>query len=176
MADARLTLWTGPKHSGKTSAARDLARRARRAGFAVAGILAQAVHDQQRCVGYDLVDLRTGASTSLARRAGRGPQAVGAFTFSEAGLAAGAEALRAAAAADLAIVDEFGPLELAGGGWRQAVDALVSSAGGLILLVVREELVAQVRGLWPGVEPVVVEASASTAPETVLDLLAARRH
>lgn len=166
-----MTLWTGPKHSGKTSAAGDLARRAGGAGSSVAGILAEAVHERGRRIGYDLVDLRTGARVPLARRGGRGPEAVGAFTFSEAGLAAGAQALRAAAGADLAIVDEFGPLELAGGGWRQGVDALIGSADGLVLLVVRERLVSKVRDLWPGVEPTVVEAAAPGAAETVLGLL-----
>ncbi len=173
MPTARIVLWTGPKHSGKSTAAAALVRRARRCGFAVAGVLAEAVHDGGRRIGFDVVDLRTGARAALARRGGEGPQTAGSYAFAGEGLTLGAEALRAAAGADLVIVDEFGPLELSGGGWREAVEELVVRARGVLLLVVRAELAGKVRRLWPGAEPAVVRASAEGACASVLALLRA---
>jgi len=48
----------------------------------------------------------------------------------------------------LAVVDEYGPLEIAGGGFRKAVDAM-HAANQPFLLVVREQLVGQVMALYP---------------------------
>jgi len=169
MPPAQLILWTGPKHSGKSTAATELARRAAAAGFTVAGILAPSVPD-----GYDLLDLRTGARTPLARRRRDGDEKIGRFAFSRAALDAGAEALGAATDADLAIVDEFGPLELAGAGWRPAVDGLIRSARGTVLLVVREGLLATVGRLWGDGEVVAIDALAPGAADRVLGLLQRR--
>ena len=166
MPTARLILWTGPKHSGKSAAAAELARRAAAVGFAVAGILAPSVPG-----GYDLLDLRSAARTPLARRGRDGDQRAGRFAFCAAGLDAGAGALDAAVDADLVIVDEFGPLELAGGGWRAAVDGLIRSARGTILLVVREELAATVGELWSDGDIATIDALAPEAADRVLDLL-----
>ncbi|GAH57311.1 unnamed protein product, partial [marine sediment metagenome] len=62
------------------------------------------------------------------------------FTFTAAGLKLGSIALSPAAtkSAELIIVDEFGPLELHGKGWRRSVDSLLTSADALLLLVVRQ--------------------------------------
>ena len=56
-AEARLVIWTGPKHSGKTTAAALLAGRARGRGLDVAGVLAPSVIRGGELVGFDVVDL-----------------------------------------------------------------------------------------------------------------------
>ena len=65
-ARARLILWTGAKHSGKTTGVLKLAGAARAAGFQVAGVAAPSVYDAGRLVGFDLADLRTGKRESAA--------------------------------------------------------------------------------------------------------------
>ena len=70
--------------------------------------------------------------------------------------------------ADLVIVDEFGPLELASQGWRGAVDSLVSIGQTLLLLVVREELADTVQQLYAGVPSSQLTA---TAPESVGEVI-----
>ncbi len=173
----KLVLLVGPKHSGKTTVAAALADRARQAGFAVAGLLAPSVRESGRLIGFDAVDLRTGRRTPLARRGRGGSQQVGGFAFAAEGLRLGAEALSPAATrgADLVIVDEFGPLELQGRGWRSAVDELLSGFPGVLVLVVRAEMVAAVRSAYPAVAPAVVAADRADAIETVLAALKARR-
>ncbi len=166
-------LWTGPKHSGKTTAAAALVDLAKARGFAVAGLLAPGVYRNGRLVGFDAVDLRTGSRASLARLDRMEAQQAGAFGFKAEGLALGAEALglEATRDAELVVVDEFGPLEIRGDGWRRAVDTLVRSAKALVLLVVREEIIDLVKRLYPGGCPSAIPAAGPDAAETVIRML-----
>ena len=68
MMQNNLVLWTGKKHSGKTTAAAKLAQNARAEGFVVAGLLAPSTHCNGRLIGYDILDLRNKNRASLAQR------------------------------------------------------------------------------------------------------------
>ena len=72
------------------------------------------------------------------------------FVFSDEGLDLGRAALQYAAnlTSGLIVVDEFGPLELEGRGWRTEVDAIVCGSPALILLVVRDELADRVSQIY----------------------------
>jgi len=176
MADPQpqLILWTGPKHSGKTSAAMELVRLVEQRGFTVAGVLAPGIDRDGRRVGFDCLDLHTQRLTVLARQGGRG-EGGGSFSFTDEGAALGREALSPGATdgADLVIVDEFGPIELEGGGWREAVDRLLGGGAGVIMLVVRSELVGVVRRLFDPLPVHAVNAGNPAAAEAVLELLGA---
>jgi len=145
----KLILFTGRKHSGKTTAAKRLASRARSKGFIVAGLLSPAVYKGNRLVGFGMVDLRREKQIELAnQRIATGEK--GRWAFTEAGLRLGKAALNPSASnsADLIIVDEFGPLELDGGGWRKEVDVLLASTDVPVMLVVRQELEERVQKLY----------------------------
>jgi molybdopterin-guanine dinucleotide biosynthesis protein A/nucleoside-triphosphatase THEP1 len=147
----RVILWRGKKHSGKTSAAHKLVEQARAEGFHVAGILAPSIYNNGRLKGFDIVDLRTGARTLLASRSEKSK--TNRFAFTDTGLKLGRDALNvdAVKAAELIIIDEFGPMELAGDGWRKNVDSLLKITTAAILLAVREEIVEQVEKLYAGI-------------------------
>lgn len=164
-----LFLWTGPKHCGKTTAAARLADTVRQHGFRVAGLLAPSLYRQGRLIGFDALDLRRGVRSPLAVRR-EAPGAVGPFHFLEEGLRLGSQALEVAAAdgADLVVVDEFGPLELAGRGWRTAVDALVHAGRTLLVVVVRRELADAVRDAYANAPTKILDA---TAPESIEEVL-----
>lgn len=164
-----LILWAGPKHSGKTTSAARLAQAAGEHGFAVAGLLAYSVYRNGQLFGFDACDLRTGARAPLAVRGTHGGQ-IGPFHFIEEGVTLGSAALGRAATdgADLVIVDEFGPLELASQGWRGAVDSLVSAGQTRLLLVVREEVARTVQQLYADVPS---RQLAATAPESVHEVI-----
>ena len=166
----KLILWTGPKHSGKTTAAEALVAAARSAGLAVAGLLAPSRYEGDRLVGFDAVDVRTGARAGLARSAEGAKATVGSLRFLAEGESLGRRALgeEAVKDADLVVVDEFGPLELRGGGWRKQVDRLVASGRAAVLLVVRQALVETVRELYAGSPSVVVPAQGPDAAQVVL--------
>jgi len=168
-------LWVGPKHSGKTTSAAGLARAAVEHGFSVAGLLAYSVYRNGRLAGFDACDLRTGARAPLAVRGTHGGQ-IGSFRFMEEGVILGNGALGHAATdgADLVIVDEFGPLELASRGWREAVDSLACGGQMLLLLVVREELADAVQGLYAEISCRQVTAGAPESADEILRLLGDR--
>ena len=156
---SELILWVGPKHSGKTAAAAALVELARDEGFRVAGILSLSVYEGDTLTGFDVMDLAAGARVPLARRDEPGAIQAGSFGFRAEGIEHGRTALasEAARSADLVLVDEFGPLELRGEGWRPAVDELLPVAAGVVLLVVREGLADDVARLYerhcPGAVP-----------------------
>jgi len=165
-----LFLWTGPKHGGKTTAAAKLVQTARQRGFRVAGLLAPSLHRDGLLVGFEALDLQSGMRTPLAMRRNE-PGDVGQFHFLEEGLKLGRQALSPAATggADLVIVDEFGLLELASGGWRSAVDFLVrAQAVPGLLLVVRRALVETVRDVYADVPSRLLDAAAPESAEEVL--------
>ncbi len=169
-----LILWAGPKHSGKTTSAARVARAARERGFTVAGLLAYSVYRQGQLSGFDAFDLRAETRAPLAVRGTHGGQ-VGKFHFIDEGMTLGTGALDPAATegADLVIIDEFGPLELASQGWRGAVDSLVDAGRMPILLVVREELAGTVRQLYANVPRRQLSATAPESVHEVIRLLAA---
>ena len=170
----KLILWTGQRHSGKTTAAGDLIENLRARGRVIAGLLAPSVYQEGLLIGFDAVDVSTGRRAPLLRRFGQADAVhVGAFAFIDEGLRLGRAALDADATreADLVVVDEFGPLELRGGGWRGQVDQLIAGAARVILLVVRAQLVPEIERLYSGVSCTAVPAADPKAPDAVTAIL-----
>jgi len=145
----KLVLWTGEKHSGKTTSAANLVKIARGEGFNVAGLLAPSIYKDSELTGFDIIDLQNETRVPLAKRDRVGNK-VGRFRFFDEGIELGIVALSETTtkSADLVIVDEFGPLELDGRLWRQNVDLLLASSTALIILVVRQELADEVQLLY----------------------------
>lgn len=171
-----IILWAGPKHSGKTTGAARLVQAARAGGFVVAGCLAPSAYANDSLVGFDVVNLRSDERAPLARRE-TGPGEGRRFRFITEGLTLGNEALDPIATrnADLIIVDEYGPLELTFQGWRTAVDRLMTSTDAVLLLVVREELVDEVRQLYAAVPTRALVAAQQRSIDEVLAVLGNNR-
>ena len=170
---AGLILWTGPRHSGKSRALAVLVDVLRMRGLQPAGFIAPSIWREGVLRGFDLLDVRTGRRSPLARRGQLGVEQVGSFQFAAAGLAAGRAALapQSIGEADLVLVDEFGPLEMRGGGWRSTVDGLLGVVPTMLLLVVRRELVDAVMKMYEPHRPVLVRAADPEAVCRVLDVL-----
>jgi nucleoside-triphosphatase THEP1 len=143
-----IVLWVGPKHSGKTTSATEMVENLRTGGHSVGGILAPSLYRDGRLVGFDIVDVLSGRRGPLLRL-GR-PGDVGPFVFEAEGVGLAQSALASSYCrqSDLIVIDEFGPLELAGRGWRDAVDRLVKANDSLLLLVVRQSLITTVSELY----------------------------
>jgi len=167
----RLYILSGDTGSGKTTRAAEVVARLRARGLRVGGILAPGLLDNGRRTGFDVVNLASGESAPLAREnaGGSAPHAQWSrFAFSPEGLALGSRALGPDARdADVVLVDEVGPFELAGGGWAPALDRLVGEHEGPVLLVVRASIVDAVRRRWGSAETVVWDAAATPADEVV---------
>ncbi len=138
-------LLTGAVGAGKTTALKKLVRDWRESGRDVRGILAHRVFEGEQLVGYDLQIIGEDERITLARKRGAGLEKIGPFIFSDDALARGRRVLRESAMAEVVVIDEFGPLELAGGGWAEAVKKLLQESDAKLILVVREQLLEQVR-------------------------------
>jgi len=171
----KLIFWTGERHCGKTTSAARLAKTVRGERFSVCGLLAPCVYHNDEFIGFDVFDLHSHKRAPLARRkkGKRGP-----FNFNVEGLRLGKFALSAEAtqSADLVIIDEFGPLELEGQGWRRNVDSLLISSDALILLVVRQELAEEVRQLYLDFPQKELVATKRDSINEVITILKNRRH
>lgn len=164
----RCILWVGDKHSGKTTAAAKLVTRLQKGGYVPGGILAPSVYRRGQLEGFDIVDIRNNRRRPLAVRDEQAE--AGRFRFIPEGLRLGHAALSPAAneSAHLVIVDEYGPWELDGNGWRNDVDNLLKNGGPPLLLVVRTELIEPVRSLYENRVCLTLEAS---APDSILAIL-----
>jgi nucleoside-triphosphatase len=171
-----LILWAGPKHSGKTSTATKLVEAMQQSGFTVGGFLAPSIYRENQLIGFEILDLHNGRRARLADRKPKGSDVVG-FTFCDRGIQLGRQALQSAirSSVDLVVVDEFGPLELDGRGWRSDVDLLLGSNSPVLLLVVRDDIVQGVQRLYHAFRPHIVKAADPRAVPEVKAVLQAVR-
>jgi len=140
-----VVILSGPVRAGKTTwLAASLARWAAR-GEAVSGFLSLAVTDEGGRTGYDLLELESGLRHPYLRRGGEpGAERVGPYAFDPGALERARRLIRDAAPERLLVVDEFGPLELAGRGLWPALAPVVADARRQLLLVVREAILEDV--------------------------------
>ena len=172
----RLILWTGLKHSGKTTSAIRLIQMVRTEGFIVAGILEPSLYDNGELIGFDVLDIQNQKRTSLARRK-KSKNTKDSFNFITDGLKFGNAVLSSEAtkSADLVIIDEYGPLELKGDGWRRNIDSLLSCSGAIILIVIRQELKETFQQLYSDFPCLELEAFEEKSAYKVIALLKNRR-
>lgn len=168
-----VVLISGPTGAGKTTLATAVVAQLRGRGVRVAGILAPGLLDDGRRTGFDILDLATGEQAPLAREQQPGAATHvrwSRFAFTAEGLSLGARALgEGAVAADVVVVDEVGPLELAGGGWAASLDALAARPAAL-LLIVRDAIVADVTARWGSAATAVYDVASAT-PAEIADAL-----
>ncbi len=169
--DPLTVLITGPRGVGKTTLCLRTVALAREARYSCAGLLTLREDDDQRVV----VDVRTGDRRSLTA-AGPGGVPVGRYVFDPGALAWGAEVLTRSTPCDLLVVDELGPLEMAGGGWAAGMDVLRAGRFRLGLVVVRPELVTRVLEQFPDAWALeVTPENRDGLPAWLVSLLAAGR-
>jgi nucleoside-triphosphatase THEP1 len=136
-----IIILSGPVHSGKTTLIQKSLSRWAARGLPFAGFLSIAVRNERGETEYDFLDIKDGRRLPFLRRAGeRAWETVGPFSFVPSTLDAARALLAAADPAEVLIVDEFGPRELAGGGLWPALRGVVSDGSFRILLVVREDI------------------------------------
>jgi len=173
---ARIILWSAAKHSGKSTGALKVAWQTRARGFTVAGLLSPSVYVNGKLTGFDALDLRSGKRAHLSECDGGGSGPAG-FRWLSEGMELAERALDATktASAELVIVDEFGPLEMVGRGWRKYIDSLITSNDTLILLVVRESLVDDVEELYSAVPSLRLSATDPKSIDRVIEMIEKRR-
>lgn len=162
---AVIFILTGAVGSGKTAILKALTSSLRGAAIAFDGFLSLRVMENERRVGYDLLDLKGDRSEPFLRVNGKPEgQCVGSYSVLPQGLALAERIINRSRAADLLIVDEIGPLELAGKGLWPALREAMKNVRRRFCVVVREGLVDDVRGLFPGHEIEIMECGENALP------------
>jgi nucleoside-triphosphatase THEP1 len=149
---------TGPVHGGKTTFLEGAVPVWAGRGLACAGFLGPAVADAAGTQGYDLLEIGTDRRRPYLRRQGPpGAERTGPYFFVPDALERARSIIRESGPSGLLVVDEVGPLELAGGGlWPDLRDAL-RRQDRTILLVAREEILAGLSAALAPVVPVVFD-------------------
>jgi len=148
-----VTILSAEKGGGKTSFLLQWVAHLQRQGTLVGGVAQPAVFEQGARIGYDLLDLRSGARCPFARLADQPSATVGMYQLNDEALEKGNEAIIEAARAGLRFlaIDEVGPLEFRGGGWAKAIDFALdkSITARELIVVVRPKLVDHLADRFP---------------------------
>jgi len=171
----RILLLVGPRGAGKTTACQRFLRRAGALGWRLGGILAPGrFGDDGGKTGMDIEDVATGERRTLGwAEADPERLTVGRFRMDEGVMSWSLDVVLQALALPGAVVlvDEIGPLELRQGrGLAPVLDALGMASARAALLVVREELGAELAARLDHLSPRTVRLDA-TARDAVPDLL-----
>ncbi|MCP4708627.1 MAG: DUF2478 domain-containing protein [Planctomycetes bacterium] len=169
-----LILFAGDRHAGKTTAVAGLAQILQEQGFKVGGFISLSCYQDLVLTGYDLFELGSQKRMRLAREYRGKNVDQRRFEFNDGAFEYVHKQLlnKEISEADMVIIDEFGPLEIDGGGFRGAIDELLAHKSFCLLIVVRNRIVEQVKKLYHQFDPVVVEALQDGAVQEVMNILA----
>ncbi len=123
---------TGPPGIGKSTL---VEKAAAASGHRVGGMLAKDKRFKDRRIGFELVDLASGATGMLADESGSGPK-LGKYRVHLDELdKIGAKAVEDAINYDLIVVDEIGPMELSSRRFVLAVEKAMASPKPMIVVL-----------------------------------------
>ena len=129
-------LLVGDRNSGKSALVHGAAKRL---NFSCGGVISIPVTVDGKKVGTDALNIMTGKTATLAREGNSDGIKVGRYMLNEEGLKHGINAIYdAAGKCKLVVIDEFGPLEMGGGGMAEATDYALGKNN--VLIVIRRKL------------------------------------
>lgn len=138
---SKIWLVTGPPGVGKSTLVSRVVLKLKSSGVIVGGCTTSEVKERGARVGFRVRDLTTGRTGELASLSSKFGPKVGRYRVNLTDLAAvGAAGVDgAAAASEVIVIDEVGPMELVGPEFRRAVQKAMGS-GRPLLAVVHERL------------------------------------
>lgn len=159
---------TGPVHSGKTTLLKKLVRSLEPSKMKIHGFLSVAVFEDTKFTGYDLFSLPEKNSIPFIRKSGQKDwMRIGPYYFLPQALAEARRIIDNPDPKDVLIVDEIGPLELAGKGFWPVFIKVAPFARFHILCVVRKTILSGFLKAMPKIKWNVFDA----AEENVLSRL-----
>ncbi len=149
----QLLLVTGLMGVGKTTWCTRLVDLARERGLSVGGVLSPSLFEEDRKIGIQILDLRTGESRRLASlRKGHTANLVGTprWSFDEQVTAWANRALQQTGVSDLLVIDELGPLEFfQNQGLTQGLRRIDAGEYQVACVVIRPSLLPNALQRWP---------------------------
>jgi nucleoside-triphosphatase THEP1 len=169
-------LLVGDRKSGKTTCCMTAARMLREKGLRPGGVVCPKLVDRAgEVMGIEALNLLDDPpSREVLARTDRGMDgpSTGAYHFSEKGLRFGREALEAGTRlGDIVFADELGPLEMRGEGFSNLIDLARTPSTPPMVIVVRTDLVPDVREELAPIPTTVLLFTSSRPEETPARLL-----
>lgn len=135
---------TGEVGIGKTTYIKNLIEEFNQNNISVSGIYSSRIIKNSITIGYDIVDISTGASSKFLRKTGNSEQErIGSYYIYNEGFASGKKAIQKSNST-FVIIDEIGRLETSGKGWFESLTNLIGTNENNLILTVRNEFINQV--------------------------------
>lgn len=151
-------LLTGPVGGGKTTYLKEVVQTLSSSELSVDGFLNVRLLEDEGTMGYDLYDLKLGASIPFLRKQGEADwDRTGDYFFLPQGLETAFRIVARCKRSDLLVIDEIGPLELKGRGLWPALEPVLTKKDRHFLLVVRERILAELLAQLPGQETMIFQ-------------------
>jgi nucleoside-triphosphatase THEP1 len=147
-----IILITGPVNSGKSTALMKLVERERADGNSPTGIVAKGVFDNDRKIGFDIIDLSSDKIIPMARVDWQIANSfrIGRYIFNHDAFQSAYKALLNYQQNGVVFLDEAGPLELDGGGYAECLRQLLDADISRLYIVVRDTCVDDFIGMFLG--------------------------
>ena len=159
---SRVVIITGEIQQGKTSFLLEVLSQLKTFEVKMSGFTAEGVHDDNKRIGYDLVDVDKGDRIEYIRNTEiAGAYRHGKYYFSERGREFGEAILERAGRGmeQLIIIDEIGPIELKAKGWAGDIERLLAATSTPHLWVVRKSILKRVIRQWSIGEVLLIDIS-----------------
>lgn len=147
----RIFILTGSSEQGKTTQIQKIIEIFKENGIAVGGIYSPRIIENNKTIGYDIIDIATDEREIFLRQTEDDNQAkIGRFNIYPKGLQTGNNALKPSVNINnkIVIIDEVGYLELRDQGWARSTKDLLATSKNHILLVVRNIFVEKIIQKW----------------------------
>ncbi len=161
-------LVTGKVQSGKSTFINSFIQLCKQQNLNIAGFIAEGTFKNSKRESFILHDIETEEKTILGGRSEKeGWSRYRDFYFNPEAFRAGEEILSGGLerGADLLVLDELGPMELAGEGWSGIIEKLAKNYDIPQLWVVRDRILREVRDRWNVPQQNVVHAANADAEQ-----------
>ncbi len=169
----RFILICGYKNSGKTTFLKKFLNSISRSKeILAAGFLAEGIFEGELKTGFNLVNIQSRAEILLcADQPVKGWGKTGRFYFNPEGISFGKKILKTLPVSiNLVIIDEYGPLELGGGGWDPEISELLQKDKQSIMMTVRTEILSNVIQRYAGNEIHVMNINEDKGPGIIREI------
>lgn len=142
---------TGNVGQGKTTYTRQLCGKLINQGIKMTGFYSEGIQEDDRRVGFDLVDITTGQRSVISRKSSKeGWTRYGHYYFDPNAFMNVGEMIlhQAKEGVQLLVIDEIGPLELSDSGWSFVIEKICNEYNLPMLWVVRKSLVEKAARKW----------------------------
>lgn len=153
---------SGEVGEGKTTLAKKIISELQNDKYTVSGIISESVIENNKRIGYDLLDISTTRRIQMAREAKNGETPnLGRFCFYSEAFEFGEFILKSDSTkkSNIIVIDEVSFLELRNEGWTNSINEIIKETETPLILAVRTSNIQDVIQYWNFGNPLIVNAA-----------------